>query len=192
MILPPDGAEEARRAAGDRMPSSRQIGRRRVHLVAQPCHDSGLRYRDAAVFSSLPLTTSRWCCIPAGVRAGRARPLSHANMTISAANIARCYALGPDDVAMCVMPLFHVHGLVASTLATLFPAARSLSARDSIRCRSGAWPGIWHDVVFRRADAPPAAAGARRDRPPPTGGHREASLHPFVQRVAAAAGDACA
>jgi acyl-CoA synthetase (AMP-forming)/AMP-acid ligase II len=40
-------------------------------------------------------------------------------MTMSAANIARCYALGPDDVAMCVMPLFHVHGLMASTLATL-------------------------------------------------------------------------
>jgi len=46
-------------------------------------------------------------------------PLSHANLSISAGNIARHYALGPDDVAMCVMPLFHVHGLVASTLATL-------------------------------------------------------------------------
>src|SRR5207344_607928 len=31
----------------------------------------------------------------------------------------RHYGLGPDDVSMCVMPLFHVHGLVASTLATL-------------------------------------------------------------------------
>ena len=26
---------------------------------------------------------------------------------------------GPTDVSLCVMPLFHVHGLVASTLATL-------------------------------------------------------------------------
>ena len=25
----------------------------------------------------------------------------------------------PSDVSLCVMPLFHVHGLVASTLATL-------------------------------------------------------------------------
>jgi acyl-CoA synthetase (AMP-forming)/AMP-acid ligase II len=32
--------------------------------------------------------------------------------------VARHYQLGPEDVAMCVMPLFHVHGLVASTLAT--------------------------------------------------------------------------
>src|SRR5207253_1577916 len=45
-------------------------------------------------------------------------PLSHANLSISAANVARCYDLGEDDVSMCVMPLFHVHGLVASTLAT--------------------------------------------------------------------------
>src|SRR5947209_431382 len=27
-------------------------------------------------------------------------------------------ALMPDDVALCAMPLFHVHGLVASTLST--------------------------------------------------------------------------
>jgi acyl-CoA synthetase (AMP-forming)/AMP-acid ligase II len=46
-------------------------------------------------------------------------PLAHANLSISAQNVARSYALGPDDVSMCVMPLFHVHGLVASTLATL-------------------------------------------------------------------------
>ncbi|MDR1989359.1 MAG: AMP-binding protein, partial [Acidobacteriaceae bacterium] len=46
-------------------------------------------------------------------------PLTHTNLTISAGNIARHYALSADDVAMCVMPLFHVHGLVASTLGTL-------------------------------------------------------------------------
>src|SRR4029077_18138111 len=46
-------------------------------------------------------------------------PLAHANLSISAGNVAKCYALGPDGVSLCVMPLFHVHGLVASTLATL-------------------------------------------------------------------------
>jgi acyl-CoA synthetase (AMP-forming)/AMP-acid ligase II len=45
--------------------------------------------------------------------------LSHANLAISARNVARTYALSPTDVSLCVMPLFHVHGLVASTLATL-------------------------------------------------------------------------
>jgi acyl-CoA synthetase (AMP-forming)/AMP-acid ligase II len=46
-------------------------------------------------------------------------PLSHANLSISAGNIARHYQLSASDVSLCVMPLFHVHGLVASTLATL-------------------------------------------------------------------------
>jgi acyl-CoA synthetase (AMP-forming)/AMP-acid ligase II len=46
-------------------------------------------------------------------------PLSHANLSISAGNVARSYALSSSDVSLCVMPLFHVHGLVASTLATL-------------------------------------------------------------------------
>ncbi len=46
-------------------------------------------------------------------------PLSHTNLSISARNVARSYALTAEDVSLCVMPLFHVHGLVASTLATL-------------------------------------------------------------------------
>ena len=46
-------------------------------------------------------------------------PLSHANLSISAGNVARSYGLTSSDVSLCVMPLFHVHGLVASTLATL-------------------------------------------------------------------------
>jgi acyl-CoA synthetase (AMP-forming)/AMP-acid ligase II len=46
-------------------------------------------------------------------------PLTHANLSISACNVARSYDLTSGDVSLCVMPLFHVHGLVASTLATL-------------------------------------------------------------------------
>ena len=46
-------------------------------------------------------------------------PLSHRNLTTSLRNIAATYDLTAEDVALCVMPLFHVHGLVASTLSTL-------------------------------------------------------------------------
>ena len=46
-------------------------------------------------------------------------PLRHRKLTASASNIVHTYRLTPDDVSLCVMPLFHVHGLVASTLATL-------------------------------------------------------------------------
>src|ERR1041385_195423 len=44
-------------------------------------------------------------------------PLAHANLLTSARNVANTYQLTCDDVSLCVMPLFHVHGLVASTLA---------------------------------------------------------------------------
>jgi acyl-CoA synthetase (AMP-forming)/AMP-acid ligase II len=46
-------------------------------------------------------------------------PLTHGNLLTSARNVSRWYGLGPEDIALCVMPLFHVHGLVASTLSTL-------------------------------------------------------------------------
>ena len=45
-------------------------------------------------------------------------PLRQRNLSYSADNIARTYELTPDDVALCVMPLFHIHGLMASTMAT--------------------------------------------------------------------------
>jgi acyl-CoA synthetase (AMP-forming)/AMP-acid ligase II len=46
-------------------------------------------------------------------------PLRQRNLMASAQHIAEHYRLGPADVSFCVMPLFHVHGLVASTFATL-------------------------------------------------------------------------
>ena len=49
----------------------------------------------------------------------KAVPLTHANLLTSARNVASSYQLTEDDVTLCVMPLFHVHGLVASTFATL-------------------------------------------------------------------------
>jgi acyl-CoA synthetase (AMP-forming)/AMP-acid ligase II len=119
LILPPNGAEEARRAAGDRLPifTADLDAAGMVHLVAQPFPPPLVSIaalsQPAADDVALVLHTSGSTGRPKRV------PLSHANMTTSAANIARCYALGPDDVAMCVMPLFHVHGLMASTLATL-------------------------------------------------------------------------
>jgi oxalate---CoA ligase len=45
-------------------------------------------------------------------------PLRHRNLITSARNIIQSYELSGDDVSLCIMPLFHVHGLVASALAT--------------------------------------------------------------------------
>lgn len=46
-------------------------------------------------------------------------PIRHRNLAASVANIVDWYGLQPDDVAFCVMPLFHIHGITASTLSTL-------------------------------------------------------------------------
>jgi len=46
-------------------------------------------------------------------------PLLQRNLMASARTITEHYGLGPSDVSFCVMPLFHVHGLVASTFAAL-------------------------------------------------------------------------
>jgi acyl-CoA synthetase (AMP-forming)/AMP-acid ligase II len=46
-------------------------------------------------------------------------PLLQRNVMASARTIQAHYGLGPDDVSLCVMPLFHVHGLVASVFSAL-------------------------------------------------------------------------
>jgi oxalate---CoA ligase len=56
-------------------------------------------------------------------------PLRQRNLVYSARSIARGYELRPDDVSYCAMPLFHVHGLVASTLAALASGGRVVIPR---------------------------------------------------------------
>jgi len=46
-------------------------------------------------------------------------PLTHGNVTASARSIARTLELSPADACLNVMPLFHIHGLIAATLASL-------------------------------------------------------------------------
>jgi len=46
-------------------------------------------------------------------------PIRQRNLVASTGAVARTYGLTGDDVTMCVMPLFHVHGLVATVLGTL-------------------------------------------------------------------------
>jgi acyl-CoA synthetase (AMP-forming)/AMP-acid ligase II len=113
LLLPPDGADEARRAAGTGVPvfGVQMDASGTVSLVNAPGRKSVTApdVNDVALILHTSGSTGR----PKRV------PLSHLNLSISANNVARSYDLSPDDVSMCVMPLFHVHGLVASTLATL-------------------------------------------------------------------------
>lgn len=57
-------------------------------------------------------------------------PLAHINVTASAYHIGRTLALTPDDVCLNIMPLFHIHGLMAATLS-------SIAAGASVVCSPG-------------------------------------------------------
>lgn len=46
-------------------------------------------------------------------------PIRHRNVAASATNIVNAYHLKSDDRSLCVMPLFHIHGIVASLLGPL-------------------------------------------------------------------------
>lgn len=57
-------------------------------------------------------------------------PLTQANLCVSAQNVRSTLRLVPDDRCLNVMPLFHIHGLVAGLLS-------SLSAGASVICTPG-------------------------------------------------------
>ncbi len=46
-------------------------------------------------------------------------PLTQANLCASAFHIASTLALSPEDACLNIMPLFHIHGLVAAVLASM-------------------------------------------------------------------------
>ncbi len=46
-------------------------------------------------------------------------PLAQRNLAASAQHIVRTLALGPGDCGLNIMPLFHIHGLIAGVLAPL-------------------------------------------------------------------------
>ena len=94
-------------------------------------------------------------------------PLSSANLCASAGHIAATLSLGPDDRCLNIMPLFHIHGLVAALLS-------SLSAGASVVCTDGVyatgffdWLGqfrpTWYTAVPTMHQAIIARAGAHAD-----------------------------
>ncbi len=57
-------------------------------------------------------------------------PLRHINITASAYHIGRTLELRREDVCLNIMPLFHIHGLIAAVLA-------SLAAGGAVVCTPG-------------------------------------------------------
>ncbi len=57
-------------------------------------------------------------------------PLRHINVTASAYHIGEVLGLGPDDVCFNIMPLFHIHGLIAAVMS-------SVAAGGAVCCTPG-------------------------------------------------------
>ena len=117
LLLPAGEMHAARQAAGPRVrvvdvvvsgrePPGLAVGGRAVES-AEPFDPGGAD--DIALLLHTSGTTSR----PKQV------PLLQRNLMASARTIAAHYHLGPQDVSYVAMPLFHVHGLVASVFGAL-------------------------------------------------------------------------
>ena len=114
LLCPPVGAEFARSAAADR----------KIPVVSVEMSEQGNVYaKDApsGVFATEPSADDIALILHTSGSTGRPKrvPLRHFNLAVSSANIANTYALSEADVALCIMPLFHIHGLIGSTMATL-------------------------------------------------------------------------
>jgi acyl-CoA synthetase (AMP-forming)/AMP-acid ligase II len=78
-------------------------------------------------------------------------PLSHANLCASARNIRAALQLTQVDRCLNVMPLFHIHGLMAATLASLSAGASVFCAPGFDALRFYAWlsesQATWYTAV---------------------------------------------
>lgn len=157
LILPVEGGLDARRAAAERgipVLTSDVVAPGRV--VITPSATTRKAPAPSPDDIALILHTSGSTGRPKRV------PLRHRNLAVSAQNIVDTYHLGATDVALVAMPLFHVHGLMASTMATLLsggtiivpPKFNPLSFWRTVRERGATWysavPTI-HSLLLSRA-----------------------------------------
>jgi acyl-CoA synthetase (AMP-forming)/AMP-acid ligase II len=168
LLCPPVGAEFARSAAADRkIPvfSVEMTDQGNVRLANGPSGASATE--PTADDIALVLHTSGSTGRPKRV------PLRHFNLAVSSANIANTYALSEEDVSLCVMPLFHIHGLIGSVMATLLSGGtvviptkfNALSFWRTVREHRVTWySGVptMHQILLARAHHKPVEAETLR------------------------------
>ncbi len=168
LLCPPVGAEFVRTAAADRnipVYSVEMNEQGEVRMVGAP---SGVSATEPTADDiALVLHTSGSTGRPKRV------PLRHFNLAVSSANIASTYALTEHDVSLCIMPLFHIHGLIGSTMATLLSGGsvvvptkfNALSFWRTVRENRVTWySGVptMHQLLLARAHHKPPEADSLR------------------------------
>jgi acyl-CoA synthetase (AMP-forming)/AMP-acid ligase II len=164
LLCPPDGAPDARKAAEGKVPvySLEMDDKGFVRIAGAP---NGRKSPAASPDGiALVLHTSGSTGRPKRV------PIRHRNLAASAVNIVHHYSFTGDDVALCAMPLFHVHGLVASTVSTLLAGGavvvpskfNPLSFWRTVRDHNVTWysavPTIHSLLLARAGDTRPEGA----------------------------------
>ncbi|MGD1000436.1 MAG: amino acid adenylation domain-containing protein [Candidatus Brocadiia bacterium] len=104
-----------------------------------------------------PSATGEWC-VPEDVAlvlytsgtASRPKrvPLTHRSLCASAGNVGRALGLIKSDRCLNVMPLFHIHGIVASLLASLRAGASVVCAPGFIAPRFFEWIAEFHPTWY--------------------------------------------
>ena len=94
-------------------------------------------------------------------------PLSQANLVASARHIANTLQLAPGERCLNVMPLFHIHGLMAPVLASLSAGAEVVCTSGFDALRFFAWldatKPTWYSAVPTMHQAILARAGRNRE-----------------------------
>ena len=97
----------------------------------------------------------------------KAVPLTHANLLASAANVAGTLALTDEDRCLNLMPLFHIHGLVAGLTASLWAGGSVVCTSGFDREEVGRWAAeagpTWYSAVPTIHQAMVAAVPDGRD-----------------------------
>jgi len=168
LLCPPTGADLVRSAAVDcGIPVYAVEMNERGEVSVQGTPGGGSLVEPTADDIGLVLHTSGSTGRPKRV------PLRHFNLAISSANIANTYGLSPNDVSLCIMPLFHVHGLIGSTMSTLVSGGtvvvptkfNALSLWKTVKEYRVTWySGVptMHQLLLARAHHKPAEAGTLR------------------------------
>jgi oxalate---CoA ligase len=91
-------------------------------------------------------------------------PIRHRNLAASASNIIATYGLSPADTALCVMPLFHIHGIVASMLSTLASGGTLVCPDGFSALEFWRWVETYHPTWYSAVPTMHQLLLARADR----------------------------
>jgi len=91
-------------------------------------------------------------------------PLRQRNLTASAGNISRTLGLTPADRCLNIMPLFHIHGLIAATLSSLSVGASVFCTPGFNALRFFAWLDEAHPTWYTAVPTMHQAILTRADR----------------------------